>query len=247
MSRHRPGPRPTAALVVSFSLAIGCGAGSSSAGNGDGGGNPPDCPAVAPTDGSPCSPSKLQCGYGCNVTATCVGSAWSIVESNIRCAGDAGPSDGATTCHSNNDCSMAYSCSPGGASVGCGICEMPQNPCSADSDCAVIHDAAPPQPMVCGPGGPCVCNANGKTGDCIPACKTATDCGADETCDPSGHCVTKSCSSDADCTSTQTVDYACSGNLCQPKACTTDADCGAHFCVNKVCYPQPGICTPPAS
>jgi hypothetical protein len=240
------GHRLAAVLGFLGVVAIGCGAGSASTGGGDGG-NPADCPVARPAGGSPCSPSGLRCSYGCNATASCNDGTWSLIESNIVCPGDAGPSDGATTCHTSADCPSTLSCSPGGVTTGCGICEMPQNPCSVDSDCATIHDAAPPEPMVCGPGGPCVCGENGKTGDCIPACKSASDCGSNESCAPNGHCVSKSCTSDSDCTSTQTVDFACSGSVCQPKACTTDADCGAHFCVSGTCYPQPGICTPPAA
>jgi hypothetical protein len=159
--------------------------------------------------------------------------------------------DGGILCSSNADCPSTMSCSPGGANgggyAGCGICAAPQYPCSTDSDCAVIGDAAPSQPMVCGPGGPCTCAVNGKAGSCIAACTPASGCGPDEACSSTGHCVAKPCTTDADCPSTQYVDYACSSGTCAIKSCTTDADCGGHYCVSGTCYPQPGICVPPAA
>jgi hypothetical protein len=158
---------------------------------------------------------------------------------------DAGAgADGAIACHSDADCSPALSCSPGGRPYGCGICEVPQNPCNTDSDCQVIGDAAPAQPMVCVRAGGCVCPV-GKVGICIAACHSATDCGADEACAPTGHCGPKPCTSDSDCPSTPSVDYACYSGACMAKACKSDADCGGHYCVSGTCYPQPGICIPP--
>jgi hypothetical protein len=59
--------------------------------------------------------------------------------------------------------------------------------------------------------------------------------------------VPKACTSDAECPSTQTVDYACSGGVCGIKSCKTNADCGAHYCVSGACYPQAGVCVPPAA
>jgi hypothetical protein len=159
-----------------------------------------------------------------------------------------GPADaGPVRCSSNADCPSLLSCSPGGAPSGCGVCVAPQYPCAGDSDCKVIGDAAPPQPMVCGPGGPCTCGVGAKTGSCIPACQSPTDCGADETCSSTGHCVAKPCTTDAECPSTSTVDFACSGGTCAVKSCKTNADCGAHYCVSGTCYPQPGMCIPPAA
>jgi hypothetical protein len=155
--------------------------------------------------------------------------------------------DGSSACHKNSDCTAGYECSPGGTPTGCGICEMPQYPCSTDGDCKLLDDAMPTQPMVCAPAGGCVCPVGGKTGSCIPACQGASGCSADEACAPSGHCIPKPCTTDAECPSTQYVDYACTSGACAIKACTTDADCGAHFCVNGACYPQAGACTPPAA
>jgi hypothetical protein len=101
--------------------------------------------------------------------------------------------------------------------------------------------------MVCGPGGPCTCGVGGKNGSCIPACQGASDCGADEACAATGHCVAKPCTSDADCPSTSTVDYACSAGTCSIKSCKTNADCGAHYCVSGTCYPTPGMCVSPSA
>jgi hypothetical protein len=231
-------------------IAAACGSGTTSTGTGGSdGGNPGNCPAARPAAGDACSSSGLECQYGCNVFASCDGQHWNVSMLNIACAVDSGAGgDGSTNCHSNADCKVGYECSPGGATVGCGICVAPQYPCSIDSDCAVIGDAAPAQPMVCGPGGGCTCPVGGKSGNCIPACKGPSDCGADEACASSGHCVVKPCTSDADCPSASNVDYACSAaGTCGVKPCKTDADCGAHYCVNSTCYPQPGMCTPPAA
>jgi hypothetical protein len=87
---------------------------------------------------------------------------------------------------------------------------------------------------------------DGKSGSCIPTCVSASDCSADEACSPTGHCVAKSCTTDAECPSTQTVDYACSAGSCAVKSCQTNTDCGAHYCVSGTCYPQQGMCVPPA-
>jgi hypothetical protein len=130
---------------------------------------------------------------------------------------------------------------------GCGICFQPPNACGNDSDCQLIDGSAPPTPMVCGPGGECACGTGGKTGQCIAACTGPSDCTPDEACSYDGHCVAKPCSTDADCPSPSTVDYACSGGYCAIKSCTTNADCGAHYCVNLTCYPEPGSCVPPAA
>lgn len=239
-----------AALSVLASIAAGCGSGSSTATGSDGGdgGNPAGCPATVPSTKDSCDSPGLQCTYGCNVVATCSAHSWQIAQTNMSCAPpDSGPpSDGAAGCSSNADCTSDLQCSPGGVTVGCGICAMPQNPCSTDADCKMIDDAAPSQPMVCGPGGPCTCPVGGKTGSCIPACTGASDCGPDEAC-ASGHCVAKPCTSDSECPSTQSVDYACSGGVCAPKSCKTNADCGAHYCVNGTCYPQAGACVAPAA
>jgi hypothetical protein len=130
-------------------------------------------------------------------------------------------------------------CSPGGVISGCGARLPPENPCAVDSDCARIGDAAPSVPMVCGPGGPCDCSQLGKSGSCIPACQTDSECGAQEACQ-SGHCVVKPCTSDADCPSGG--DYACFSGLCSAKGCAADTDCHGGYCVNGACSQQAGVC-----
>jgi hypothetical protein len=124
---------------------------------------------------------------------------------------------------------------------------QPENPCDTDSDCTTINDAAPPKPMVCGPGGPCVCPFNGKRGSCILACQGPNDCGPLNACS-SGHCVPKPCTRDDECPSTTNEDYACGPQgVCAQRTCATDADCLGHYCVNRVCYPSGGICVPPVA
>jgi hypothetical protein len=181
------------------------------------------------------------------IAAGCGSSTTTVGASDGGAADSRAPSDAAATCHSNADCTPSFECSPGGVTIGCGICAMPQNPCSVDSDCALIHDAAPTTQMVCGPAGGCVCPVGGKSGSCIPACQSASDCSPDESCSPTGHCVAKSCTTDAECPSTQTVDFACAAGTCAPKSCNTDANCGAHYCVSGTCYPQAGMCVAPAA
>jgi hypothetical protein len=236
--------RLAAAWVVVAAIAtIGCASASSTSS-----GNPPGCPGTVPNAKVSCDAAGLQCTYGCGVTATCSGGGWSVSVSNISCPADSGaPSDGAVACSSSADCRGGMECSPGGVTIGCGICAMPQDPCSADSDCKLIDDAAPATPMVCGPGGSCTCPVGGKSGSCIPACQSASDCGSDETCSPTGHCVAKPCTTDAQCPSTSTVDYACSAGTCAVKSCQSSADCGAHYCVSGTCYPQAGMCVEPAA
>lgn len=209
-------------------------------------GNPSGCPGASPSTGEACSASGLECTYGCNVRASCDGHTWTVVELGIPCPVDAGASDGAVACGTNKDCSWGLECSPGGTPAGCGICFKPENPCSTDSDCTIIDDAAATKPYVCGPGSGCSCGF-GPSGECIPACTGPGDCSPDEACSVSGHCVPKPCATDADCPSPSTVDYACSAGFCGIKSCSSDADCGGHYCVNGTCYPQPGSCTPPAA
>jgi hypothetical protein len=247
MTQKMTGVRLAAAWGLLAAVAIGCSSPSSTS-SGTDGGNLPGCPGALPNAKVTCDAPGLQCAYGCGVTATCSGGSWQVAESNISCPVDSGaPSDGAATCSSSADCSSGYQCTPGGVTVGCGICAMPQNPCSADSDCKLIDDAAPTTPMVCGPGGGCTCPVGGKPGSCIPACQSASDCSADEACAPTGHCVAKPCTSDAECPGTQTVDFACSAGTCAVKSCKTNADCGAHYCVSGTCTPQQGMCSAPAA
>ena len=237
----------TAALAMLAAAAIGCGS-SSSPGNGVDGGNPPGCPAATPNASESCDAPGLRCSYGCSVEATCSGGSWQVATSNIACALDSGTSsDGSATCSSDHDCTSGMQCAPGGVPLGCGVCEMPPNPCSTDTDCVLAADAAPGAPMVCGPPGECTCGVDGKSGSCIPACTSSSDCSPDQSCASGGHCVAKSCTTDADCPSTQTVDFACSGGTCAEKSCQTNPDCGAHYCVSGTCYPQAGMCSyPPA-
>lgn len=225
-------------------VAFGCASASSTTGGADAG-NLPGCPAAVPNAKVSCDAAGLQCAYGCGVSATCSGGGWTVSTSNMSCAADSGAlSDGAVLCSSGADCSSFTQCTPGGVIIGCGICAMPQDPCSIDSDCNLIDGAAPPMPMVCGPGGSCTCPVGGNSGSCIAACQSASDCSPDETCSPTGHCVPKPCTTDAQCHSTQAVDYACSAGTCAAKSCQTSADCGAHYCVSGTCYPVQGMCSP---
>lgn len=239
-----------AACAVLAAVAIACG-GSTAAGIADGG-NAPGCPGSTPDAKVSCDTPGLQCHYGCAVTATCSGGSWQMSVSNISCAVDSGspadaPSDGAAICSSSADCAPSDQCTPGGTIVGCGICAMPQDPCSADSDCAIIDGAAPATVMVCAPASGCTCPVDGKSGSCIPACQSASDCTPDQACAASGHCVAKPCTSDAECPGTPTTDFACSSGTCAIKACNTSADCGAHYCVSGTCSPEVGMCSlPPA-
>jgi hypothetical protein len=245
--------------VVAACSSDGSGTSGGDAGPNDGG-NPPGCPASRPMAGAPCAPDGLSCSYGCNTQAACSAGTWAVAQSEIACQlPDGGPADGsrrlpdgAIICNGDADCRASgqggfLSCSPGGRITGCGICMRPENPCNVDSDCALINDAAPPKPMVCEPlTGGCVCPVGTTTGECIAACQADADCGPNFAC-ASGHCVAKPCAGNADCSNTSTEDFACNAGKCGPKACKSDGDCGAHNCVNGICYPDPGICVPPAA
>jgi hypothetical protein len=219
--------------------------------------NPPGCPAAEPQGGAACAVEGLSCAYACPVTARCTSGAWVIETSAISCPADAGPSDGsrrladgAIACSSDPDCripgEVVTTCSPGGRITGCGICFRPPNPCNTDGECLLVDGSAPPKPLVCEPAGSCVC-PTGKTGTCVAACQSAADCGPNLACS-GGHCVAKPCATDGDCSNTSLGDFACTAaRTCAPKACATDGDCGGHYCVDKFCYPQPGICVPPAA
>jgi len=150
---------------------------------------------------------------------------------------------GAVTCASNSDCmEPAQSvCSPPGQSFGCEVCEVVSvGTCNVDSDCRG-GDAAASTAMVCGPPGACLCPSGGSAGVCIPACHPSS-CGVDEMCSTTGHCVAKTCTSDADCPKDQATDYACSAGVCGVKTCATNGACGGDYCVNGACYTQPGVC-----
>jgi hypothetical protein len=202
---------------------------------------------LTPKSGDGCALAGLTCSYGCNVTAKCTGGAWTVLQSNISCPADGGGThlpDGAIGCGADNDCRAGLDksplvCSPGGAGSECGACVPPTIPCNADTDCVAVDGGAPPKPMVCDQTGPCACATS-----CIPACQSAADCGPNLACS-SGHCVAKHCTSAADCSATSTVDYACNAGTCGPKTCSSDVDCGGHYCVNKICYPIPGVCVEP--
>jgi len=240
--------RLLAASSVLAALTAACG-GATTAGSADGG-NAPGCPGAIPNAKVSCDTAGLQCSYGCGVTATCSGDSWQVTESNMSCVDSGSPSDAsdaAATCSTSADCPASYECTPGGITVGCGICAVPQNPCSTDTDCALVDAAAPGTTLVCAPGPGCSCPVNGKTGSCIPACTSASDCGPDEACAPGGHCVAAPCTTGAQCPSTQTADYACDNGACAIKTCSTNADCGAHYCVSGACSPEAGMCSvPPA-
>ena len=184
-------------------------------------------------------------GGGFCVSGTCPAIACPGLEAGTD---GGGATDGSQRCSTNADCpalsstSSYAACSPGGQEVfsGCGVCAPAPNPCNVDSDCLLIHDAAPPVPMVCGPLASCFCAPSGMSGSCVAAPRPS-DCDADEVFQ-GGRCKAKPCSVDADCPSIGLQDFTCASGLCAAKGCGKDADCHAGFCVNNVCVAQPGLC-----
>jgi hypothetical protein len=212
------------------------------------------CPAPADAGGSDAATSTASCPTGQTACADCSGGTLCLSTGcgAISCPsldasaneGGGSQSDGPQPCHTNADCSgpFAYSCSPGGAVVGCGVAMRPPYPCNVDSDCQLIQDAAPPRPMVCGQPGGCVYGNS-----CVPACQSDSDCaGGDSVC-RLGHCVAKPCSVNADCPSIGIYDFVCTSSMCTSKGCASDSDCHGGFCVNRTCSPQQGFCAPGAA
>ncbi len=202
------------------------------------------CPACAATKGcaKPSDCASGVCTTGVCQAPTCTDGVENGDETGVDCGGSC-----PTPCADGGGCKQASDCASGVCTGGicqaptctdqvkngdetgvdcggsCPACPIGQG-CQHGSDCTtascVSNVCACTSDVQCGSGQVCT-----STGQCVAACKTATDCtgSADgQVCNSdTGHC-TSTCSVDADCGT---------GNYCEPSngrcyaKCQTDADC----------------------
>jgi hypothetical protein len=105
---------------------------------------------------------------------------------------------------------------------GCTMSSCPFVGCGDDADCSANQRC-----FVCWNG----------CGVCVDACTGDADCRTGTTCDATGHCVRKPCSSDAECS----PNFTCSQGSCARRSCTKDADCG-DYCYQEFCVETLGVC-----
>lgn len=172
-------------------------------------------------------------------------------------AGDATNSDGtsgASGCRVEADCApngAQYCRAPGAAPATCGICRQAErlcetdDECGADSYCRNYVDS-------------CVlsyCNGGDLRSSMCTAKCTPDGCGAGTTCAADGRCKADPCADGSyACPAATQCDAGASGadaHGCVRATCAPangDADCGAGaFCVEGMCYPTLGQCTPRAA
>ncbi|MGB8299406.1 MAG: hypothetical protein WCG85_28585 [Polyangia bacterium] len=145
-----------------------------------------------------------------------------------------------TPCSSQDDCEpysgMMLACNAPGESSSCGICE--ETGCANDADC--VHDGGSTAgTMICSPvaNAGCVCFG---TKACALGCRINLDCGPGQGCNPFNSCQKTCVAGDGTCP----VNYSCDASgFCQQKLCTSDSECSG-FCVNGVCYGVRGTCEP---
>jgi hypothetical protein len=125
-------------------------------------------------------------------------------------------------CQSDSQCGQGETCfapdfSPGGGAA-------PQ--CQSDTDCTSR-----------GFGGVC----GGR--NCIPRCTDDAHCGANQVCNPNGHCTVRACNDPRADRCPQNHRCGASGS-CERMACTSDSQCDTGVCWNKACYARSGKCAP---
>jgi hypothetical protein len=131
-------------------------------------------------------------------------------------------------CRSAADCENGQMCLSPGQSPGCGACYIPQNPCTTDTQCALMGAN-----MICDPA-PCACNGDS---ECHPGCASDADCEGWQFCSPGHRCTPDVCATDADCP----ANFVCAGVGCARELCASDAQCD-DLCVNGQCFDAAGTC-----
>jgi hypothetical protein len=112
----------------------------------------------------------------------------------------------------------------------CGGPAPPPDECAVDSDCA---DAGADR--ICSRTGYC------NRAVCIPGCTSDDDCPVAEVCSSMHHCVPKPCTERAECG----ANFECSPEgVCVRADCASTSACEG-FCVNGLCYDEPGVCSEP--
>jgi hypothetical protein len=145
--------------------------------------------------------------------------------------------DGGSGCRSASDCPQLQSCLAPGELGGCGACLVPEPTCARDEECAPLGDG-----FICD-SRPEDCFCSGEK-TCRAGCARDAECGEAAFCAPTHRCVPLVCRTDDGCPQ----HYECrppDNPHCYRKICPRDADCPGGFCVNGLCYPALGTCTPP--
>lgn len=149
---------------------------------------------------------------------------------------DAGKPDtsGDGGCTSEQSCPQMQMCFVKGESIGCGMCQKPDNPCQADTDCP----AAGGKPRICiWKKSDCMC---GGEKACHDGCSADGDCaGPWQVCASNHHCVAKTCNATADCPAL----FTCDSGACKRQSCKSSGACQGGFCVNGQCHPDKGFCS----
>lgn len=197
---------------------------------------PPFCPACPRCDGLDeksciaheaslgCTPFYCPDCHGGQSYVSCLGPN----AGTGACGGGACPAG----CRSASDCSGGQECVAPGASPGCGVCRP--SDCTTDAQCA--------SGQVCDQA-PCVCTGSGRA--CIPACKSAADCGEGQSCTATHHCVPTPCSGASQCPMYFACVFTPGGGQCTRRTCASDAECGGGWCVDGACWGALGSCTFP--
>lgn len=135
-------------------------------------------------------------------------------------------------CRTSEDCGVSSaSCSPPGASGGCGIQRLPDPACSTDDECKTQgeHYICVSDPCVSGQECRAGCTDNARCGE-------AQVCGSDYRCEPQPCSATSPCPVNYDC--------AAQDSTCVRRSCPDDGVCDG-YCVLQRCYGEPGICQTP--
>ena len=148
--------------------------------------------------------------------------------------GAAGASGLNGPCWVSSGCQLGTTCVAPGSPGFCGICAIPTQSCTLDTDCAAV-DAAWSGPSICDPVN-CACNGE-KT--CQPGCLSDRDCAAGLSCESDHRCAPTSCTSVSNACP---VDFTCgTDGHCARRACTSNSQC-SNSCVLGACYGAPGYC-----
>lgn len=131
-------------------------------------------------------------------------------------------------CRDEEDCDVDMCLGPGDTLCG-GACNMPQDPCTDDSECKGL-----------GAEGICFvspCNCNASEGECMLGCTSEADCADGTTCGADFRCEPAACQGEDDCPD----DFSCTNDLCGRTQCETDSECDGH-CVKGSCWEDYGVC-----
>jgi hypothetical protein len=219
--------RSIVALLLAMATFSACGSGSEHGTSADGGaGNPPGCPASAPSSSQACA-GQLSCNYNCGgTTANCVQGRWSVATSESGCS-----------TNNNGSCPSAV------APIAPFSKEALGDPCVGQGDCATGltcenaylrggHIAAEQLCTVrCGDTGVC---PDGSVCEEAEGASERTDAGLRKLrlCFPV-------CTGDADCQkgkrAGQCVSRDGGARICEPLTCSGATCPGGYQCVGGSC------------